>query len=299
LTPAVLEALSASAGVDFATALLFDRFQNASRHSDFIRQINELRDAAVTPAPLADTNVVIVPGALYVERPDLGGDGRVVREVAKQFGYQTDLLPLVSFGAVTRNARLICEWLRAHSQERVILVSLSKGSADLKVALASPDAEELFANVVAWVNVCGPLDGTRMANWILNQRLWKWYFRAKCRWQRRDFQLISDLSHGPDMLLADPVRAPSRSQMVNLVGFPLRRHMTSPLSRFCHRTLSAWGPNDGTSLLSNLQEWPGHIYPVWGADHYFRPETMAQSLISAVLRYVAMCSKPSAVHFAG
>jgi hypothetical protein len=76
--------------------------------------------------------------------------------------------------------------------------------------------------------------------------------------------------------------------MISLVGFPLRRHLTTSFSRFCHRTLSKWGPNDGTVLLSDLIRWPGDVYPVWGADHFFRPESRARKLITAVLQHLAV-----------
>jgi hypothetical protein len=291
LTEDALKEITRGEGVDFATALLFDRFQKSSRHGQFIRQVEALRKNLSRPVTMTDTKVVIVPGALYVERPDLGGDGQLVRSVARQFGYETDLIPLASFGAVTTNAWLICEWLRRHPAERMILVSLSKGSADLKQAVELPGAADLFRNVVAWVNVCGPLNGTRMANWILDSRLRSWFFRAKCRLQKRDFGLIKELRHANDGPGAKVVQLPATMKMLSLVGFPLQQHMTTRPSRFCHRRLSAWGPNDGTISLADLNEWPGLIYPVWGADHYFKPEALARDLISALLRWLGLAEK--------
>ena len=287
LTAVSLRELSACEGADFATAVLFDRFCKSVRHGGFIRQIDGLRKAPPPPQKLPDTKVVIVPGALYIERPELGGDGRLVRGVAERFGYETDLIPLASFGAVTTNARLICDWLHKYRHQRMILVSLSKGSADLKLALESPEAGTLFRNAVAWVNVCGPLNGTRMANWILDSRLRSWCFRAKCLLQRRDFGLITDLRCAADAPLAKAVQLPPAMQMLSLVGFPLRQDMTTQHSRFCHRTLAGWGPNDGTTSLADLVTWPGNIYPVWGADHYFKPEILASELIAALLHYIA------------
>src|SRR4051794_37808547 len=137
LTPEALAQLTRSEGVDFATALLFHQFQSAPEHAQFIQRINSLRLGPKTH-PALKARVVIIPGPLYRERRDMGGDGRLVREVAESFGYQTDLIPLASFGSVAGNAGLICEWLGQHSSERLILVSLSKGGADLKLALSRP-----------------------------------------------------------------------------------------------------------------------------------------------------------------
>jgi hypothetical protein len=63
--------------------------------------------------------------------------------------------------------------------------------------------------------------------------------------------------------------------------------MTTRFSRFCHHTLAAYGPNDGTTLLSDLMVWPGEIFPAWGMDHYFRPENEARNLVAAMFKYLA------------
>jgi hypothetical protein len=110
--------------------------------------------------------------------------------------------------------------------------------------------------------------------------------RWKFRMQGRDFHFLTDLRQGRDTLLDLPWQPAPVMKIVSVIGFPLRRHVTGRYSRFCHRTLSAHGPNDGTTSLSDLQDWPGEIYPVWGMDHYFRPEQVAQRLIAAVLQYV-------------
>jgi hypothetical protein len=286
LTADVLERLTREQGVDFATALLFDRLRKSPANARFIERIDALREFPRPPVSGVDATVVIVPGALYRERPDLGSDGRLVREVAESFNLRTDFIPLVSFGSVTHNARLIREWFMNHSPENVVLVSLSKGGADLRLALTAPDAPAVFRKVAAWVNVCGPLNGSRLANWILSSRARTWFMRWKFRLQGRDFHFVTDLRQGRGTLLDLPARPAPAMKLVSVMGFPLRRHISSRYSRFCHRTLSAHGPNDGTTSLSDLQDWPGEIYPAWGMDHYFRPEQVAQRLIAAVLQFV-------------
>lgn len=282
----VLREITRSEGVDFATALLFHRLQHASRHAEFIQRIDALRHRCSSVKCQAGVKVVIVPGALYRERPDMGGDGRLVREVAHDFGCTTDLIPIASCGGVSENARLIQGWLEQHRGERIILVSLSKGGADMKTALALSGEASLFGDVIAWVNVCGPLNGSAMANWVLKNRWRRWLFRAKFWCQRRDFEFITSLRHGVGAPLATTVRVLDTIQMINLIGFPLRRHLTTRFSRFCHRTLAVAGPNDGTTLLSDLGTWPGVVYPAWGMDHYFRPELEARRLVCATLQHL-------------
>jgi hypothetical protein len=287
LTPECLRQISKEEGIDFATALLFDRFHKSPRHAEFIHRMDCLRQSFRPPADPLHASVVIVPGALYRERPEMGGDGQLVREVARTFGCPTEVIPVGSFGAVTDNARLVQDWFRRKRSERVIVVSLSKGGLDFKRALAAPDAFALFQNVVAWVNVCGPLDGTAMADWVLASRWRTWLLRWKCQWQKRDFRLITDLRHETPRDFS----LPQGMKLLNLYGFPLRRHMTTAFSGFCHRTLSNQGPNDGTTALSDLLFWPGDVYPAWGMDHYFRPAGQARELITAVFQHLAQVTR--------
>ena len=287
LNATALLSITSERGVDFATALLFDRFRHASRHVEFIQRIDALRQCSLPNLRNCGVKIAIVPGALYRERPDFGGDGLLVREVAEQAGLETDLLPLNSRGAVTANSAAIREWLARHASERLMLVSLSKGGADLKMALAKPDAVGLLRNVVAWVNVCGPLDGSQLANWIVDSRVRRWICRFQYRLQRRDFRFVEELRRGNGTLLQAPLHLPASMELIHLVGFPLNRHFTTSFSRFCHRILSAFGPNDGTTLLADAIAWPGRVYPVWTADHYFRPPSMARELITAVFGYLA------------
>lgn len=299
LTADALLEITRREGVDFATALFFDRFHKFTVRAAFIRRIDALRQAASTSRVRLDARVVIVPGALYVDRPDLGVDGRLVREVAAGHGLESSLIPVASFGSLQHNAGLIRAWLGQHSGERIILVSLSKGGADVKLALAAPDAAGLFRNVAAWVNVCGPLNGSLMANWVLAGRARTWLIRWKFKRQKRDFQFVTGLQRGQGTPLDFAVPLPPGMKMLSLVGFPLKRHMTTGFSRFCHHTLAAHGPNDGTTTLLDVLDWPGEIYPVWGADHYFRPASVARELIAAVLRHLeeAMPATPDASHF--
>ena len=289
-----LQEVTRQEGVDFATTLLFDRFKKSPQHGSFIREMDALRQS---PAQLpsftsAMPKVVVVPGALYVERPDLGGDGRLIKEMLVNSGWPWSFIPLASSGSILENARRISEWLLEHSTEKIILVSLSKGGTDLSAALAGPQASSIFRNVVAWVNVCGPLNGSRMADWVLASRLRAGFFRAQFWLQKRDFALITDLRHKPDRTCDVPTRWPPNLKILHIVGFPLQRHMTTPFSSFCHRKLSVYGPNDGTILLSDLHTWPGNIYPIWGVDHYFRPETVAREVVAAILKYLATDHDP-------
>src|SRR5207253_111089 len=98
-----------------------------------------------------DAPVVIIPGAFYREFPQSGADGRLVRAEAERLGFATDFVPLISLGSLRRNASILRDWLARDGRQNLILVSLSKGGAEVKLALAEAGADEIFRNVAFWI----------------------------------------------------------------------------------------------------------------------------------------------------
>lgn len=280
LTPEVLRDIAAREGCDFATALLHRRIVESERHGPFLRALGERRETTLT----SGTRVAIVPGAFYRENPRTGADGRVAREVAAQLGLPSELIPVSSTGSLADNARVIREWLLAHHGESVILVSVSKGGSDLKAALAQPDAAHVFQRVTGWVNLCGILDGTPMADWLLSPALLARANRFVYRIRGRSLDFLTDLQRYPGCALDFPLTLPAHLRAVHVVGFPLHRHLRNGLARRCHTRLTAHGPNDGSILLSDAPLWPGQLCPVWGADHYLRPPADERPLLAALLQ---------------
>ncbi len=281
LTPDALRDIATRQGVDFATALLYQRVRASRRHAPFIAAIESAPATPTVPLVSADTVIAIVPAAFYRQMPHAGADGHVVRETAIQLGLPCELVPLQSAGTLAENGRILRDWLVRHRERKIILVSLCKGGADVKHALQSGDAT-CFVPVIAWVNICGTLDGSPFAQWLLASKprfIATWiYFRC----QRRDFELLREIVPAPDGPLAGPLRLPPTMRLITIVGFPRRRHLSNGFMRRCHRFISPRGPNDGGVLLADACRLPGSLYPVWGADHYLRPEARARSLLAAV-----------------
>lgn len=277
-------------GIDAATERLYRSVLESPLHGPFIRRVDEL---CAEPAPAADSEswnrdavLVIVPGASYRENPSSGADGRLVREQAERIGCPTDLVPLATTGTVRENARILCDWLAVQPERPIILASLSKGGPDIKMALAEPDAERAFRNVVAWVNLCGLLDGSPMADWLLSWNpgalLIRLYYHL--RGERSGF--ARDLRYRSGGPLDTPLRLPPHIQLISIVGFPLREHLTRRISRRCHVRLAPFGPNDGVLILEDICALPGLLYPIWGADHYLQPQRDVKVLVRAILQYL-------------
>jgi hypothetical protein len=291
LTPAELGRVAREHGIDFATALAYDRLQRSPSHGPFIAWMDAPEETGPAPCERRDTLVAVVPGVLYKEHPHTGAGGEKVLDLAERCGCRAERVPMLSFGSPRQNAHILLEWLEQRSSEEVILVSLSKGGADVKLALEGPGAEHAFRMVRAWISVSGIATGTAVANWFLERTLPLLMVRVLCWWYRLRFEVIRDLTRGDGSLLAGPWRVPSHMRVYHLVGFPLTHHLSGPRARKGHRRLQPLGPNDGGGiLLADVLQWPGLIYPVWGADHYMTsPGQDAVALVQRLLESIAAC----------
>jgi hypothetical protein len=271
IAPEAIRQLAEQCGLDFATALLYDRIVHSPEHGRFIQRLEAMRVESTKP-PRLEATLVIVPGAFYIESRQSGADGRMLREEASRLGCKSEVVPLASFGSLAENVRILCDSLAARPAGKVILASLSKGGAEVKLALARPDAAAVFRNVVCWVNLSGLLQGTPLADWLLKSRVRRAWFRLLFWWRRYDYSVIRELARGPNTLLHDDLRLPGHMQAIHLVGFPLAHHLSNGLARRGYGRLRHLGPNDAAGIvLADVCRWPGLIYPVWGADHYLRP----------------------------
>jgi hypothetical protein len=269
---------------DFAAALFYNRLMHSADHGDFIRRI----DAMPASAPRAPgLTIAIVPGAFYVESPHTGADGRLVIEEADRCGCRTALVPLRSFDSLAVNSAILVDWLRTCREKRIVLVSLSKGSADVKVALARPEASEAFRNVVAWIDLAGLISGTPLVGWLMRRPLRRFAVRSLFWFKGYPFSALKDIDRMDDAAPAS-LRLPAGLRTIHVIGVPRVRHLTTRLSRRGHRRLSPLGPSDGAILLGDATRLPGLVYPIWGADHYLRPPGRdLRPLIARLLAYLA------------
>ncbi len=279
--PPVLPRVSREHGVDFATALLYDRLRNAEPHRAFIEAVDAIDPAA--PLPPTPARLLIAPAAFWREYPQLGADGAAVLALARALGISAERIPTHSTGGVTENARIIREALAKEADGSIILVSLSKGGADVRVALEEGGAP--LRKVRAWINVCGLVHGTPLVDQFFSGPWWRrMMVRAFLARHRADFRLVRELGHAPGSPLSARAVAPEGIHVINVIACPLSEHTSGALAKR-HRQLSALGPNDGSTLLTDAIVNGGVIYPVWGADHYFRTPD-APNLIRRILLHL-------------
>jgi hypothetical protein len=282
LTEVTLQQISEHEGLDFATALMYDRIARSPEHGPWVRKIACRLESA--DQPCRGTTLTIVPGACYAEYPGTGADGRRLRAVAEQLGCRVELIPVASFGSLSANARTICDWLTNRPEEPILLVSLSKGGADIKMALARPGGPQAFRNVRAWINLSGILYGTALASWFLNHPFNRLLIRLLCWYHGYHFPVVRELERRPGSPLDFELGLPAHLRVIHVVAFPLAGHLSSRVARRSYHRLAPLGPNDGGGiLLGDLCRLPGAIYPLWGVDHYLRPRWDIRNLIRDIV----------------
>jgi hypothetical protein len=282
VTPEIIDSICARDGVDAGTRRLYEFIRDSPDHGAFIRSVDATASRRMARA---DTVVAIVPAALYKEYKRSGADGRRIREAARRIGLSVETVPLAPAGTLDWNAAIIIDWLRNCPRRNIILVSLSKGSSDIKRALTL-DASA-FGKVSTWISVGGLFDGTPLARWLLSDQRFPRTFRALNRIRGIDFGFIAEVDRRPGGPLDYPFALPEHMKLIHVLGFPLREHATNWLSRILYRKLAADGPNDAFMLLKDALHWPGVIYPVWGADHYFRTAEDPGPLLEKLLTLAA------------
>jgi hypothetical protein len=278
-------------GVDFTTALLYAHFF-AKLKADLFSDAEPQQRSAPTPP------IVIVPGAFHKEYPELGSDGRRVADMAVEREWPCESIPLQSLGTNEANAKRILSWFDDCRAPEVVVVAVSKGAADLRTALAA--RPELWRRLRGVICISSILCGTPIANWLLDRwGLWLTTTYVLWYWNLERSSLVelrcSDAIRGVPAQLSPPFTRPSRTHNeeqlfvdpIQIVGFPLRKHLASWRSRLWHRRFRRFGPSDGVIWLAELLEQPSTVVPVWGVDHYMRTSAEVYRMLWKVIELLA------------
>jgi hypothetical protein len=134
-----------------------------------------------------------------------------------------------------------------------------------------------------WISIGGLLEGTPLVRWLLSNQRFPRAFRALNRIRGVDFGFLEEVDRRSGGPLDFSFAVPPHMRLMHLLGFPLPEHTTNWLARSLYRKLATEGPNDGFMLLGDSLRWPGCIYPVWGADHYFRTREDPRPLLERLL----------------
>jgi hypothetical protein len=277
-------ATTAVGDIDTHTTRLFALA--VARATPFIERMHQ---AAVVPVDPLLHRVVVVRGAFWKEHDWTGARGERILKIAADLGLPADTVDTPSLGTLATNTRRITEHLAALPADgrRVILVSLSKGSADVKAAYAASDSGRKLARVAAWIDLSGTTEGTHVTG-QLQRTWWRWLaIRLIFALRRQPVRAVTELA-ADNPVLSGPPRLPPGTRHIRVLGFPLQRYLYHPWSQRAHQRLAHMGPNDGGGVLLQhaieVTPPPSVLLPVWAADHYMHPPWDFDHTLTCLLR---------------
>ncbi|MBM4000217.1 MAG: hypothetical protein FJ297_11905 [Planctomycetes bacterium] len=285
-----LERITARYSRDMATIVMLDRLtcdpQNSRLAQVYANHLGLVTSGMVhpdAPSPLKSGAVfLVVPGWYWHDRSyDAALD--VPRRHLEQYGYRTELLRTDDRGPVEPNAERVARRIVELGQagKRVIVVSVSKGSAETALALGRLLPWEASRHVLAWVNVNGGLRGTPLADELLGWKrgcwtrlmLWIGYGDngaglASMRTAARTSAYAS-LAFPPHVLILNYSAVPFSSQIVPREG------------NYDH-LIDRYGPHDGTLLIRDQWVDGAPVLADLGYDHFlFDPMIGAKTIAMA------------------
>jgi hypothetical protein len=288
---------SALFALDDATREMYMRLRAEERN----RALIEAMESAEAP-PVVEAHglhLALVPGIFYEDYPETGADGAELRRVAEQLDMRFDIIPLKGTEGLDAAADVIEEWLlRLPADSRVLLFTLSKGSAEVRHTLSrypvsSPEyrrVHEAFRRVRAWVSISGSPFGSPQFEMVLKRPLPRVVFSVLFWCRRWSMSRLRDvLRYRPSA----PFVLPMHVQFVQIAAFPLQVHLRDRRSRRFRKRLAEYGPNDGFSVMKDLVALPGSFYAAWGADHYLHGDF---DLPGRITRLVAFLVRRGAGH---
>jgi len=279
LTPEVLSRILDEDGIDKATLLIY-QWLREYQHRDFITMIDGF--PSIAKKCQSSSKLLIMPGMFHKEYPELGGDGKIIQSITQRFGFDSEIVASKSTGDLEENADILRQSIRQSQNRALWLISISKGSAETGLCLKQLQQEDKN-RIRGWISLCGIVNGSPIADVRLRYpgkliiKLYTWLLSANYRaleqmrtsnpvWQQNLSDFDGDLVHVQPMPVASYVHA-------------------KLIKRY--RQIAHLGPNDGTILLDDLLKRRGHIYPLWGVDHFFRDPAVVP-LIYKLCHYIHM-----------
>jgi hypothetical protein len=258
----------------FASKLYQDP-DNRRLQDTFLRFVDELktspRDEIVADLErFRGYQIVFVPGYAYRSNPANGADFRRQRELLAELGFDPILIETEELGTVEVNAGIVTRALRelALEHDKIVLVSASKGGAELALVLASLASEPAIDHIDGWISVGGLLRGSPYADRYAHG-IKRWLARIMLERRGQPPGMIENLSTLERRPAFEALDLPSGVLMLHYVGAPLSGHVRDE-TRGRYEILRRLGPNDGLTLLSDELTRDGLVVTEIGLDHYFR-----------------------------
>jgi hypothetical protein len=278
----------------FALRLL-EQPRNQQMQALFAQQL-ALLEQARPPSHLVSNEleqryrVVFVPGWLYRSKPWTGADFAAPRAILDRQGIENHFIELLDNGTIEDNASLVARALMPLLEDGkpIIIISGSKGSPEVALALGQLLAPEQIKPVRAWINICGALEGSPLADiwtsWPSNWLSWPMF-------QLRGYGNLEGLKSMRTLrsqARSRSLRIPEDILVVNYVGVPVSGTIIEKEfeKRFTYSQLREYGPNDGLVLIPDEVAPDSITVTEVGRGHFLSEpdfDVRTAALLSAVM----------------
>lgn len=258
---------------NLATAMFYQYLLGHQRHGLLVKQVQEKSiNTEVSPSI---PHIIVVPGMFAIEKPELGGDGALLKSIALSKGFSVSTAPTDGQASISENAAILHEYLQSRPTEEYWLVSISRGSADVRFMLNKYTDANYHHRIRQWISMCGIVTGTPLVRGLKRNPVRSAFIRGISKLRGISTQLAPELDDEHphwSYVLDEPAFG-----ITHVLPIPLDWHVTSPVIPRYSR-LKGLGPTDGIVLLADTLDQPGCIYPIWGADHMLRVPTLTDHL---------------------
>ena len=210
-----------------------------------------------------------VPGLFYRTHSWTGAD---LARSEVWLGRPVTLVETGEVDTVERNAAIVRSAVRENARDgrRILLVSASKGSADVYEALVGDP--KLGPSVALWIDLVGLVEGTPLTDP-----------------RRGDAETAAaGLPADTALSMSHQVRGratasafPPDVRAVHIAGFPTSVAISKEALAGFER-LRPLGPNDGYLMLDSFLRVPGRVMVIPATDHYLRSPNLEPRLVALV-----------------
>ncbi len=296
-----LKLLSDNYSVDFAAIFLADYFLKHDVNERFQRYFDDERSKIKyhlgsenlrSCADYSDYFVLFVPGWFYKSDPWTGADLARQRRVVNWLGIDQSLVEIEENATIEENAKIVAESIIRYGQadKKIILVSVSKASAEVALAIGQLLDAEQAQGIAAWINIGGLLRGTPVADSVMR---WpkQWLAKAYFLFKGWDFASVGSMTTQRSMVRWEQLRIPRHILIINYIGIPLSGDVTV-LARDRYMKMRKHGPNDGLTLIADAIAPNSVTLAQIGVDHFFfdpENEIKAMALIRTLINHLGGC----------
>jgi hypothetical protein len=277
--------LSRSTSIQEATYALYLAIRKT--HRPFIEAVDRAKPDA---RPMPDVQIGLLPAMFYEDFPEVGGGGEHLLAMAHRSGLQAERVPTSGKGTISGNAKIIADWIRKQTANRIWILALSRSALEFRYAYTELLSDAERSRIELWLNFGGFPNGNALADASLDS--WKNRFRSRfiiCLFSGLSYEGVQEMTTYHPFWKREFRLLPS-TRVLNFPPIPLPSHIQSSLvGRY--KRLSRFGPNDGMSCCRDGLFEGAPTYPLWGFDHFCRSPQVSP-LFYRILSYAKSLSLP-------